>query len=57
VVEVEHGRDAIEAEAVKMEFLEPVADVRQEEALDFVLGVVEAEGIPRDVIAAAGSQP
>ncbi len=49
---VEHGGDAIEAKAVEMEFLEPVADVGEQEVADLGSAVVEALGIPLRVLAA-----
>lgn len=42
VVIVEHGGDAIEAEAIETIFLQPVADIREEKSAHFFLSVVEA---------------
>ena len=44
--------DAVEAEAVEAELLEPVADVGEQEAADLVAAVVEALRVPRRVLAA-----
>ena len=52
VVHVEHGGDPVEAEAVEVEFLDPVAGVREEEVEDGRFGVVEAAGVPCGVEAA-----
>ena len=49
---VEHRGYAVEAEAVEMELLKPVATVRQEEMQHFVLAVVEAERVPRGMLVA-----
>ncbi len=48
---VEHGGDAIEAEAVEAEFLQPVADVGEEELFYLRAAVVEDFGVPLRVIA------
>ena len=53
VVEVEHGGDRVYAEAVAVEFLEPVHRVRDEEVLDFVAAQVEDVGAPVRVFALA----
>ena len=42
VVVVEHGGDAIEAEAIEVEFFEPVADVGEEEFSHLRFAIVEA---------------
>ena len=46
VVVVDHRRHAVEAEAVEMELVEPVLDVRQQEVLHLLLSVVEEFRIP-----------
>lgn len=51
-VPVEHGGDAIEAEAVEFKLLEPVAEVGKEKLADFWAAVVEAFRIPLRVAAA-----
>ena len=50
VVVIEHGGDAVEAEAVEMEFVEPVLTVGQEEVYHLVLAIVEAEAVPLVVL-------
>ena len=52
VVAVEHGRDAVEAVAVEVERVEPVAAVGEEEVQHLGLAVVEAARVPRGVPAA-----
>ena len=49
---VEHAGDAIEAEAVEVEFVDPVAGVGEEKVEDFWFAVVEAAGVPGGVVAA-----
>ena len=49
---IEHRGDAIEAEAVEAELLQPVADVGEQELADLRAAVVEAFRIPRRVLAA-----
>lgn len=51
-VVVEHAGDAVEAEAVEIEFVDPVAGVGEEEVEDFGFAVVEAAGVPGGVVAA-----
>ena len=51
-VVVEHAGDAVEAEAVEVEFVDPVAGVGEEEVEDFGFSVVEAAGVPGGVVAA-----
>ena len=51
VVKVEHGCHRIDAEAVAVEFLEPVHGVCNEEVLDFVTAQVENVGAPVRVFA------
>ena len=51
-VVVEHAGDAVEAEAVEVEFVDPVAGVGEEEVEDFGFAVVEAAGVPGGVVAA-----
>jgi hypothetical protein len=46
MIEVEHGGDAIEAEAIELEFLDPVAAVREQEMEDGGLAVIEAAAVP-----------
>ncbi len=52
VAVVEHGGDAVEAESVEVELLEPVLAVREQEVLHAVVAVVEAEGVPCGVLVA-----
>lgn len=49
VVPVEHGGDAIEAEAVHVVLPDPPGQVGQEVPQHLVLRVVEAEGVPLPV--------
>ena len=51
-VVVEHAGDAVEAEAVEVEFVDPVAGVGEEKVEDFGFAVVEAAGVPGGVVAA-----
>ena len=51
VMRVDHRRDAVEAEAVEMELLHPILDVRQQEMAHRLLAVVEQLGIPERMIA------
>ena len=53
VVVVEHGGDAVKAESVEAVFLQPVFAVGEEEVEHLVLSVVEAEGVPGGMFAAA----
>ena len=53
VAVIEHGGDAVKAEAVEVELGEPVLAVGKEEVEHFVLAVVEAEAVPSAVFAAA----
>ena len=50
MVVVEHGGDAVEPEAVKVELGHPVFQVGQQEVNDLVFVVVEALGIPGGVL-------
>ena len=43
---IEHRRDAIETETIKMELLQPVLAVGEEEMDDIILAIVEAKTIP-----------
>ena len=52
VAVVQHGRDAVEAEAVEVEFFQPVAAVGQQEVQHLVLAVVEAQRVPCRVLMA-----
>ena len=52
MIEIEHAGDAIEAEAVEAKFFQPVAQVAQQEALDFVFAVIEQQRIPGDMLPA-----
>jgi hypothetical protein len=49
---IEHRGDAIEAEAVETELLQPVADVGEQELADLRPAVVEALRVPQRMIAA-----
>ena len=51
VIEIEHARHAVEAEAVDVELFEPETDIAEQEAEDFVLAVIKEHGIPRGVLA------
>lgn len=46
MVFVNHRSNPIEPVAVYFELLHPIPDVRQEKALDFILGVVENSTVP-----------
>ena len=50
MVVVEHRGDAVEAEPVEVELVEPVFAVGEQEVNHFVLAVVEAERVPRRVL-------
>ena len=52
VAVVEHGGDAVEAEAVEVELLEPVLAVGEQEVEHFVLAVVEAKAVPCGMLSA-----
>ena len=52
VIAVDHGRDAVEAESVEMEFVEPVAAVGKEEMERLVAAVVEEASAPGRVASA-----
>lgn len=41
VMEIHHTRDAVEPETVELVLFHPKAQVRQEEAKDFVMAIVE----------------
>ena len=43
---VEHGGDAVKAEAIEVEFFQPVFAVGQQEVDDIVLAVVKAQAVP-----------
>ena len=49
---VEHRGNAVEAEAVELELLEPVFTVRKQEVQHVVLAVVEAQRIPGGMLVA-----
>ena len=51
VVMVKHGSRPIKSEPVKVEFLQPVADIGKEKLLHFPFAVVEQLGIPALVVA------
>lgn len=53
MVLVHHARNAVEAEAVKVVFVHPEAEVRKEETLDFRMAIVEEAGVPEIVSATA----
>ncbi len=53
VVIVEHRRDAVEAETVKVIFFHPVFAVGQQEMEHLVLAIVEAERVPGRMFAAS----
>ena len=52
VVVVQHRGDAVEAEAVELEDLQPILTVGEEEVHDVVASVVEAQRVPSGMIAA-----
>ena len=52
MVEVEHRSHAIEAEAVEVEILHPIAHIREQELQRLLLAVVEQFGVPKVVVAA-----
>ena len=52
VVVVEHASDAVEAEAVKVEFVDPVAGIGEKKVENFGFAVVEAAGVPCWVVTA-----
>ncbi len=54
VVVVQHRCDTVEAEAVEMEFLEPVFAVGEQEMQHFILSVVETQRVPCGVVAPRG---
>ena len=54
MVLVHHAGDAVEAEAIELEFLHPVAEVAQQEPEDFVIPVVEEPAVP-EVVASFAS--
>ena len=54
IVEVQHGRDGVDTDAVDVVLVEPEVGVRDEEALDFRLAEVEDLGAPGLVLAFAG---
>ena len=49
---VEHASDAIEAKAVEIELVDPVAGVGEKKVEDFRFTVVEAAGVPSGVVTA-----
>ena len=51
VVMIEHGGDAVEAEAVEMVLRHPEGQVAQQEMQDLILAVVEALGAPGGMVA------
>ena len=53
VVQVEHGRDRVHAQAVGVESVQPVERVRDQEVLHFVPAVVKDQGAPLRVLALA----
>ena len=53
VVEVEHGRDRIHAQAVDVVFLQPEEGVRDQESAHLVAAVVEDQGAPVAMLALA----
>ena len=53
IVEVQHGRDGVDAQAVDVEFAQPVERVRQQEIADLVAAEVEDERAPFAVLALA----
>ena len=46
VIEVEHGRDRVDAQAVGVELAQPVERVGEQEVADFVAAVVEDQRAP-----------
>ena len=56
VVAVEHRGDAVEAEAVEMELVEPIFDVREQEVLHFGFAVVEKFRVPVGLVARGARQ-
>ena len=55
VVQIEHGCDSIETEAIELVLFEPVLAVAQEEVEHVVACIVEAEAVPCWVLAAVAS--
>ena len=53
VVEVEHGGDGVDAQAVDVELVDPVQRVGDEEVAHFLAAEVEHEGAPVGLLAAA----
>ena len=53
VAEVNHRGNAVEAEAVEVVFVEPILAVGEQEMEHLGLSVVEAEAVPRGVLAAS----
>ena len=49
---IEHRRDAIETETIKMELLQPVLAVGEEEMDDIILAIVKAKTIPYRMLVA-----
>ncbi len=54
VVEIQHGGDSVNTDAVDVELLDPVENIGDQEVADLVLGEVENSGTPVGVFAAAG---
>ena len=49
VAVVKHRRDAVEPEAVEMEFLQPVLAIRQQEVKHVIFPIIETEAVPSRV--------
>ena len=49
---IEHGCNAVETETIKMELIEPILAVAQEEVDDFILAIVEAKTVPSRMLMA-----
>ncbi len=53
VVQIQHGRHGIDAQAVDVEFAQPVERVRQQEIAHFIAAEVEDERAPFAMLALA----
>ena len=52
VAVIKHRRDAVEPEAVEVEFLEPIFAIRQQEMNHVIFSVIETEAVPSGVFVA-----
>jgi ABC-type microcin C transport system permease subunit YejE len=48
---VEHAGDAVEAEAVELKFIEPIAAIREQKVQDLVFSIIEESRIPGHMVA------